>query len=164
MPTPDQRAALRDTPGGDAYLTGYDAGLFAGLMQGRAEALDPDSHEDHQLFHGHHPACGYTLEGDWSACCCGAQPVPDSAGLRTTEKASDDNSHAVDQPVPDSLEDASDQQVTSKWADSLDVETLGAAIYEVSVRHDWANTLDTEDRTEEIAAEYARLRDQGAEG
>lgn len=39
----------------------------------------------------------------------------------------------------------------------LDVERLRQAIYTVSVRHDWANTNDTEDRTEEIAEEYARL-------
>lgn len=44
----------------------------------------------------------------------------------------------------------------------LDVEWLRAAIYEVSVRHDWANTLDTEDRTEEIAAEYERIADSFA--
>jgi hypothetical protein len=42
-------------------------------------------------------------------------------------------------------------------ASELDVERLRQAIYTVSVRHDWANTTDTEDRTEEIAAEYARL-------
>lgn len=40
-------------------------------------------------------------------------------------------------------------------AEELDVERLRAAIYAVSVRHDWANTTDTEDRTEEIAREYA---------
>jgi hypothetical protein len=40
-------------------------------------------------------------------------------------------------------------------AEALDVERLRRAIYAVSVRHDWANTNDTEDRTEEIAAEYA---------
>jgi hypothetical protein len=40
-----------------------------------AALLDPEAHgphDDHRLFHGHHPACGYTIEGDWSACCCGA--------------------------------------------------------------------------------------------
>jgi hypothetical protein len=42
-------------------------------------------------------------------------------------------------------------------ATELDVERLRKAIYTVSVRHDWANTIDTEDRTGEIAAEYARL-------
>jgi hypothetical protein len=41
--------------------------------------------------------------------------------------------------------------------DALDVERLRRAIYTVSVRHDWANTVDTEDRTEEIAREYAAL-------
>src|SRR5689334_16006348 len=25
-----------------------------------------------ELFHGHHPACAYTIEGDWSLCRCGA--------------------------------------------------------------------------------------------
>jgi hypothetical protein len=37
----------------------------------------------------------------------------------------------------------------------IDVDALRHAIYAVSLRHDWANTTDTEDRTEEIAAEYA---------
>lgn len=39
----------------------------------------------------------------------------------------------------------------------LDVERLRDAIYAVSVRHDWEHTTDREDRTEEIAAEYAAL-------
>ena len=47
-------------------------------------------------------------------------------------------------------------------APALDVERLRDAIYAVSVRHDWANTTDTEDRTEEIAREYATL--EGASG
>jgi hypothetical protein len=42
-------------------------------------------------------------------------------------------------------------------SERLDVGALRQAIYTVSVRHDWANTTDTEDRTEEIAAEYAGL-------
>jgi hypothetical protein len=42
-------------------------------------------------------------------------------------------------------------------AAALDVERLARAIYAISIRHDWANTTDREDRTEEIAAEYARL-------
>jgi hypothetical protein len=25
-----------------------------------------------ELFMGHHPACEYTVEGDWSLCRCGA--------------------------------------------------------------------------------------------
>jgi hypothetical protein len=45
----------------------------------------------------------------------------------------------------------------------LDVERLRQAIYTVSIRHDWANTNDTEDRTEEIAEEYARLGDSEGE-
>lgn len=36
----------------------------------------------------------------------------------------------------------------------LIVDALRDAILIVSARHDWANTTDTEDRTEEIAAEY----------
>lgn len=39
----------------------------------------------------------------------------------------------------------------------LDVEWLREAIYIVSVRHAWATNADTGDRTEEIAAEYARI-------
>lgn len=39
---------------------------------------------------------------------------------------------------------------------AIEVERLREAIYAISVRHDWANTVDTEDRTEEIAAEYAQ--------
>ena len=42
-------------------------------------------------------------------------------------------------------------------AAALDVERLRDAIYAISVRHDWEHTTDREDRTEEIAAEYARL-------
>lgn len=40
---------------------------------------------------------------------------------------------------------------------AVNVDLLAAAIYEVSVRHNWATTTDTEDRTEEIAAEYELL-------
>jgi len=40
---------------------------------------------------------------------------------------------------------------------TLDVERLREAIYAISVRHEWANYVDSEDRTEEIAAEYAAL-------
>lgn len=37
----------------------------------------------------------------------------------------------------------------------LDVDRLRQAIYVVGLRHRWAETTDNEDRTEEIAAEYA---------
>ena len=43
-----------------------------------------------------------------------------------------------------------------------DVERLREAIYTVSVRHDWANMTDTEDRTEEIAREYVALAQPAA--
>jgi len=43
-------------------------------------------------------------------------------------------------------------------AGTIDVERLRDAIYAVSVRHDWANTTDVEDRTEEIAALYESYR------
>ena len=39
-------------------------------------------------------------------------------------------------------------------APTLDRERLARAIYAVSVRHDWAHTTDTEDRTDEIADAY----------
>jgi hypothetical protein len=42
-------------------------------------------------------------------------------------------------------------------AAALDVERLARAIYAISIRHDWEHTTDRDDRTEEIAAEYARL-------
>jgi hypothetical protein len=42
----------------------------------------------------------------------------------------------------------------------LDVERLRQAIYAISVRYDWEHTTDREDRTEEIAAEYAALSRQ----
>ena len=38
---------------------------------------------------------------------------------------------------------------------TLDVERLRRAIYVVSVRHDWENRVDREDRTQEIADAYA---------
>jgi hypothetical protein len=38
--------------------------------------MDPDPlyvlDDDIALFHGHHPACPYTIEGDWTLCRCGA--------------------------------------------------------------------------------------------
>lgn len=40
---------------------------------------------------------------------------------------------------------------------SLNRTALREAIYTVSVRHDWATTVDTEDRTEEIATEYEHI-------
>jgi hypothetical protein len=42
---------------------------------------------------------------------------------------------------------------------ALDVERLRTAIYDTSIVHDWANTTDTVDRTDEIADRYARLAD-----
>ncbi len=44
--------------------------------------------------------------------------------------------------------------------EGLDVKRLRSAIYVVSVRHDWANTVDTDDRTEEIAREYRLLSEK----
>ena len=37
---------------------------------------------------------------------------------------------------------------------SIDVERLRRAVHVVSVRHDWAHVVDTEDRTQEIVDAY----------
>lgn len=41
---------------------------------------------------------------------------------------------------------------------SIDRDALQEAIYAVSLRHDWANSLDQTDRTDEIADEYEAIR------
>lgn len=58
------------------------------------------------------------------------------------------------------IEDADrDRALVEEWSgrSALDVDVLRAALYEVSVRHDWEHVEDREDRTQEIADEYARL-------
>jgi len=66
-------AAFHDTRWG--HCEDGECSLLADLLA----LADP---EDIRLFHGHHPACGYTIEGDWSKCGCGAARTADPGGLR----------------------------------------------------------------------------------
>jgi len=58
------------------------------------------------------------------------------------------------------VEDADrDRALAAEWSGplaALDVDALRRALYTVSQRHDWEHVEDREDRTQEIADEYAR--------
>ena len=126
-------------------------------------------------------------DGWWPCPCCDGSggsnsgPLPDHAALVAAARGAANLIHLAYES-PDTLVEAIDRAEaalraaldgdenrvapgqstpvapgSAATASPLDVDRLRWAIYNVSLRHDWANTVDTEDRTEEIAAEYAAL-------
>jgi hypothetical protein len=86
--TPEEEAKLRDEAGRmwldperrtSAWSNFTMRRLLLTLDAARAA---PRADEYITLFHGHHPNCPYTIEGDWSACRCGAAPRADAGTLR----------------------------------------------------------------------------------